>query len=119
MDAVRNVSKNKKELERIFSQDIGMGFGIDKCGMSKANNEEGKKERKKERKKEKKRNRTTQSGKYQKAWRKRKLEIPGNIRSRYYKTQMKEKVRKKNLRRIRKLLKNKQHCRNLIKRMNT
>ena len=39
MDDIKLFAKNKKELEtlihavRIYSQDIGMGFGIEKCAM--------------------------------------------------------------------------------------
>ena len=51
-------------------QDMGMGFGIEKCIMLIM---------KKVRKRNNGRNRTTKSGKHQNIWSKRKLKLHGNI----------------------------------------
>ena len=52
MDDVKMFAKNKKKLEsvirtvRIFSQDIGTEFGVEKCGKFMINKEKEKKKKK-------------------------------------------------------------------------
>ena len=117
MDDIKLFAKNEKELEtlihavRIYSQDIGMEFGIEKCAML-----------------------VMKSGKRHMTDG---MELPNHDKIRTlgenetYKylgileadtikqVQMKEKIRKEYLRRTRKLLETKLSCRNLIKGINT
>ena len=117
MDGIKLFAKNEKELEtlkhavRIYSQDIGMEFGIEKCAMLVM--------------KSSKRHMTDV------------MELPNHDKIRMleenetYKylgileadtvkqVQMKDKTRKEYLRRTRKLLETKLSCRNLIKGINT
>ena len=117
MDDIKLFAKNEKELEtlihtvRIYSQDIGIEFGIEKCAML-----------------------VMKSGKWHLTDR---MELPNqdNVRTlrekEMYKyldileadtikqVEMKEKIRKEYLRRTRKLLETKLSSRNLIKGMNT
>ena len=117
MDDIKLFAKNEKELEtlilafRIYSQDIGMEFGIDKCAML-----------------------VMKSGKRHMIDR---MELPNHHKIKTlgenepYKylgileadtikqLQMKDKIRKEYLRRTRKLLETKLSNRNLIKGINT
>ena len=117
MDDIKLFSKNKKELEtlkhavRIYSQGIGMEFGVEKCTML-----------------------VMKSGKQHRTDG---IELPNQDKIRTlgknhaYKylgileadtikqVQMKDKIRIEYLRRNRKLLKSKLSCRNLIKGINT
>ena len=107
-------AKNEKEYEtliqtiRIYSQYIGMEFGIEKCAMfimkcEKTNNG---------------RNRIAKSINN---WKKGKLQILGDIESRYHQTNGDERKNliKEYLRQMRKLLENKLCRRNLIQGIKT
>ena len=116
MDHIKIMSKNEKELEtlkktvRIYSQNIGMEFGIEKCTML-----------------------VMKSGKRHMT---KGVELPNQVVIRTlgeketYKylgileadtikqVEMKEKIKKEYLRRTRKLLESKLYCRNLVKGIN-
>ena len=117
MDGIKLFAKNERELEtlihavRIYSQDIGMDFGIEKCAML-----------------------VMKSGKrhmtdgielpnhdrirtLEEKWN---LQILGHIGGLHHQTsEMKDMIRKENLRRTRKLLETKLSSRNLIEGINT
>ena len=67
IDEMKQLAKNEKKLEtlkqavRIYSQNLGMGFGIENCVMLKQETKNGGK------------NRTTKSRQSQKAWKKNQL----------------------------------------------
>ena len=74
----KNVKEQKNLIQtiRILSKNIEMEFGIEKCAMLimkivKRNNG---------------RNKTAKSEKYQNSWRRRKLQVPGNIECRHHQT---------------------------------
>ena len=85
IDDIKILAKSGKELEtflqtiRIYSQDVGMEFGIEKCTMIII-------------KKEKREVMEAIELSNQKSWRKWKLQIPGDIRSRHYQTEIKDKT---------------------------
>ena len=86
-------AKMKKKLEtltqtiRIYSQDIGWKFGIKMCF---AHNEKWEK-------RNHGRNRVAKTGKNQNAWRKRKLQVLGNIERGYRQTSRDERKKKDEL----------------------
>ena len=114
MDDIKLFARNEKELEtfihavRIYSPDIGMEFGIEKCAMlvmkcGKRHKTDGMELRNHEKIRTLKENETH---KYLEA---------DTIKQ----VQMKDTIRKEYLRRTRKLLETKLSCRNLIKGINT
>ena len=117
MDDIKLFAKNEKELEtlihavRIYSQDIGMEFGIEKCAMLVM--KRGKRHMTDE----------MEQTNYDKI-----TTFGENETNKYLgileadtikQVQMKDTTRKEYLRRTRKLLETKLSCRNLIKRINT
>ena len=117
MDDFKLFAKNEKELEslihrvRIYSRDIGMEFGIEKCAMLVM--------------KSGKRQLTdgmelSNKDKIKNARRKRNLQILGHLGGWHHQTSgNKGKIQKEYLRRTRKLLETKHNSRNLIKGINT
>ena len=114
MDGIKLFAKNENELEtlihtfRIYSQDIGMKFGIEKSAMllmrsCKRHMTDG-----------------MMRPNQDKIRRKRNQQILGYLRGWLHQTSGNEnKIQKEYLRRTRKLLKTKLSCRNLIKGINT
>ena len=109
---IKLFTKNEKELEtiilaiKIYSNNIGMGFAIEKCH---ANNEKWKTTNDG-------RNRTTKSRKYKTALRKENCKYLGILKTdRIKHVPMKVKFKKKYFRRMRKLFETKLHNINLIK----
>ena len=104
MGDIKLFAKNEKELEtlikavRIYSEDIGMEFDIEKC-----------------------KERNYQIRKYQNAQRKGNIQVLGNIGIGHHQTSGDEIIKnlKMYLRRTRKLLETKLYSRNLVKGINT
>ena len=115
MDDIKLFTKNEKELEsqiqtvRIYSQDIGMEFGIEKCAMLITKSRKRKNDG---------RNSTTKSRKNQNTQKKGNVHILGNIESRHHWTigDKKKKILKRYLRWTRKLLKIKLYRRKIHQR---
>ena len=117
IDGVQLFAKNEKELKtlihtvRIYSQDIGMEFGIEKCAMLV--------------RKSGKRHRTDgiklpNQDKIRTLGENDAYKYLGILEAETIKqVQMKDKIRKEYLRRTRKLIETELSCRNLIKGMNT
>ena len=92
MEYIKVFAKNEKEqktwiqIMRIYSQCIGMEFGIEKCSMQKNEKQE---------KRNNGRNRTAKSEKYQNPRKEGKLQVFENIRSEHHQTSGDEgKIRK-------------------------
>ena len=107
--------KREKELEtsiqiiNIYTWDIEMKLGIQICPKLIM----------KRRMRNNSRNRTANSEKHQKTWRKGKLHVFGNIGSGHHQTKIEKRIRKEYCKTTRKLVETKLYCRNLIKETNT
>ena len=117
MDDIKLIAKNEKELEtliplvRIYSQDIGMEFVREKCVMLIIKSRKGYRAEGIEQKNQ---NKIRTLGEMETYKYLRILET-----STIKHAVMKEKIKKEYLMRTRKLLEIKQHCKNLIKGVNT
>ena len=114
IDDIKLFAKNEKELEtliqavRIYSQDVGMEFSIERCKAMKSSKRKMMESMEQPNQEKKKKNKN--------ARRKENVQVLENIGSRYHQTRGGE---RKILKRTRKLLESKQNSRNLTKGQNT